>query len=299
VARLTALPSIDIIRGFKGTIDFYLWRGLPCARKWPRRAPGRRTDAEIASSALFGEVSTNYRLLAPLALAAFQEAAKDQPRTARDLYISAVYGHLHEASMSDFLTLLTECRDFLDALTAILHALGSVNTDDLQVDVKTSALPDGAATLTEQQTQTAALELLEDLRGPLASIATDRLQVRGQDQLFSYYSALNSIRSAALSGANGYLDSATPPAGQSWKITNICVVDATSPCTAIRFYTRVGVTTYDLHWDTAAFAAGERHTWQGEVYLDAGDVIRVYFIGALAADTCVIRLFGHIMTLET
>ncbi|MGB6896555.1 MAG: hypothetical protein WBF37_11540, partial [Dehalococcoidia bacterium] len=168
MARLKALPAIDIIRGFKGTIDFYLWRGLPCARKWPRRAPGRRTDAEIASSALFGIISSNYRLLAPLVLAAFREAAKDQPRTARDLYISAVYGHLHEASMTDFLTLLTECRDFLEALTAILDALGSVNTDDLQVDVKTSALPAGASTLAEQQTQTTALQAIDDLRNALA-----------------------------------------------------------------------------------------------------------------------------------
>ncbi|GAI78615.1 unnamed protein product, partial [marine sediment metagenome] len=30
MARLTALPSLDIIHGFRGILDFYLWKGLPC-----------------------------------------------------------------------------------------------------------------------------------------------------------------------------------------------------------------------------------------------------------------------------
>jgi len=96
MARLTALPSIDIIRGFKGVLDFYLWRGLPCVRRWPRAPTGPGTEAQIAARTLFGEVSAAYRTLAPLALEAYHDAAKDQPRTARDIYISGAYGHLHE-----------------------------------------------------------------------------------------------------------------------------------------------------------------------------------------------------------
>lgn len=96
MARLDALPSIDIIHGFKGILDFYLWKGLPCVRSWPRMSKAKQTEGTKAAAALFGRISTDYRTLAPLVLQAFQEAAKDQPRTARDLYISAVYGHLHE-----------------------------------------------------------------------------------------------------------------------------------------------------------------------------------------------------------
>jgi len=47
----------------------------------------------------------------------------------------------------------------------------------LQVDVLTSALPAGAATLAEQQTQTTALRLIDDLRGALAAVAADQLRV--------------------------------------------------------------------------------------------------------------------------
>jgi len=298
MARLKALPAIDIIRGFKGTIDFYLWRGLPCARKWPRRAPGRRTEAEIASAALFGQVSTNYRLLAPMALAAFQDAAKDQPRTARDLYISAVYGHLHEASMTDFLTLLTECRDFLDALTAILDALGSVDTDDLQVDVKTSALPAGAATLDEQQTQTAALALLDQLRGPLASIATDHLQVRGQNQLFSYKGSLGAITTTVISGTNGYCWSAQVPADEIWHVTNVSTTDQTSPTTLHEHRAYVAYVGHYFGQVRAAIPANERVHWSGSLWLDPLQQIRTYFAGGVIGDTCEIILTGSIMTLE-
>lgn len=96
MARLTALPSLDIIHGLKGVLDFYLWKGLPCVRSWPRMTKAQQTDGTIAASAIFGEISAAYRLLAPLELAALQEQAADQPRTARDLYISAAYGHLHD-----------------------------------------------------------------------------------------------------------------------------------------------------------------------------------------------------------
>lgn len=41
MTKLIALPALAIIDGLKGKIDFYLWRGIPVARKWPR-SPGKR-----------------------------------------------------------------------------------------------------------------------------------------------------------------------------------------------------------------------------------------------------------------
>lgn len=298
MARLKALPSLDIIRGFKGVIDFYLWRGLPCARKWPRRAPGRRTEAEIASSALFGIITSNYRLLAPLVLAAFQEAAKDQPRTARDLYISAVYGHLHEASMTDFLTLLTECRDFLEALTAILNTLGSVDTDHLLAQVQASALPDGAATLAEQETQTTALQAIDDLRNALATVHTDELQVRGQDQLFSFAAPLGDRVTGNPDPATFQLSSSIVPAGQVWVVTTIVGVDYSTPLTAMYFSLLRGVTGYEVWGQVRAFGIADYGVWAGHLYLQENDHIAIAYGGALVTDTCGLFLNGHIMTKE-
>ncbi|GAI36660.1 unnamed protein product, partial [marine sediment metagenome] len=95
MARLTALPSIDIIHGFQGVLDFYLWKGLPCVRRWPRMTKAQQSDATKAASAIFGAISQGYSLLGEGALQAFQEDAADQTRTARDIYMTATYGHLH------------------------------------------------------------------------------------------------------------------------------------------------------------------------------------------------------------
>ncbi|MBA7569735.1 hypothetical protein ES708_11476 [subsurface metagenome] len=101
MAKLTALPSLDIIRGFKGTLDFYIRRGQPCVRKWPHTPRSRRTPATIAAAALFGGILKSYRLVADTVLAAYQENAKGIPRTPRDVYVSGVLGHLHERTIPE------------------------------------------------------------------------------------------------------------------------------------------------------------------------------------------------------
>lgn len=98
MAVLDALPAIEVIRGFKGTIDFYIRRGTPCARAWPRYRPARQTAPSKASAALFGQIIKGWALLGAYPKALFAQAARHQPRTARDLYVSAVLGNLHEHS---------------------------------------------------------------------------------------------------------------------------------------------------------------------------------------------------------
>ena len=46
MAKLTALPHQDIINGLKGKIDYYLWMGVPVARKWPR-SPGKHRSPAV------------------------------------------------------------------------------------------------------------------------------------------------------------------------------------------------------------------------------------------------------------
>lgn len=96
MARLDALPSIDVIRGYKGVLDFYLWRGLPCVRAWPAYHHSHASQASKASAMLFGQIIKGFNLTGEIALGAFQEAAVGNPRTARDIYVSGVLGHLHQ-----------------------------------------------------------------------------------------------------------------------------------------------------------------------------------------------------------
>lgn len=298
MAKLKALPSLEIIRGFKGTVDFFVQRGQVYARRWPRTPRSRLTQATLAAAALLGQISKAWSLVAPLALQYYIADAESQPRTPRDICISGILGHLHEASMSDFLDLLTQCRDLLQSINDLTNALSSSALDSLLVDVIAAILPPDAATLTEQQTQTVSLQLIDDLRAALRSVATDRILVRGADQLHSFGGVLAAFRTGVVSGAGGWMDGPVVPAATIWCVTNICALDATSATTRHDYLLNHDAAQYRFGESVAAFPAGGLSYWGGWKWLDPGDTIRVGFIGSLAGDTCTILLTGHIMTLE-
>lgn len=209
--------------------------------------------------------------------------------------------------------------DVVDA-AGLQDALASVNTDaliaagtdagnvprillldaarHLQVDVIASGLPLGAATAANQALILAQVQLIEDLRDALQSVNTDALQVRGEDQLFSFHSVLGIWRSAAISGAGGFVASITVPAGEIWVVTAVAAFDNTSPVTRIDLYNLHDGVVVLFESVTRAFVAAEPLTWSGKVTLDFGDAIRAYFVGGLAGDTCHIHVCGYRMTLE-
>ena len=299
MARIDVLPSIEIIRGFKGILDFYVWRGLPCVRAWPKYRPAKQTAASLAAALTFGAIVKAYALLANEALEAYHDSAIDNPRTARDYMVTGAYGNLHEASMSDFLDALIIIRDAIVAQTALLNALHSIDTDELVVRTEHSVLPDGAATAAAQATQLTALQKIDDLQDALESKALDRLLVRGMDQLFTFTDKLLSRRQTTISGADGYLDSNSPPPGQIWVVTNLSAIDLTSPTTIHGHVLQDDGISALFAQKIAAFAAGTPSWWTGHLFLVPGDVVRVYFTNALLLDTCRIDLTGYIMTLET
>lgn len=127
---------------------------------------------------------------------------------------------------------------------------------------------------------------------------TGRLQVRGEDQLFSFGGVLAVTRTVAISGAGGYVDSVPCDAGEIWGVTNVYANDLTSPTTRHAYDLRHNGAAYGIGEVVAAFAAGVGTYWSGWVWLDSADVIRVYFVGGLAGDSCIVRLVGYRMTLE-
>jgi len=299
MARIDVLPSIEIIRGFKGILDFYLWKGLPCVRAWPSWRPARQSDPSKAAALLFGAIVKAYSLLGHAPLEAYRADAKDHNRTARDIMVSGVYGNLHEASMSDFLTLLTQCRDFLSNLQAVLNALDSLSLDELDVNVEASVLPPLAATTTNQATMIAALQKLDDLQDALQSKALDRLLVRGMDQLYSFLDALPTLYVGNPSGDDGFVETEAVAAGQIWHLTALCIRDDNRLLTKIEYVFRRAAADFTFDFNPNGVAAATWWPVKCDLWLRPGDTIRLYCTGCQATDTMRFHALGDRMTKET
>lgn len=168
----------------------------------------------------------------------------------------------------------------------------------LQVDVVASGIPTGAATAANQATEITALQLIDDLRGALQSVATDRLRVRGENQLFSLEDAQYSEKWGTLAAANWYIDTAAVPAGKVWVITTICTLNNSRATTNQSAMIVSGAGSYRIAHETRAFGVGDGLAWSGHIYLRAAAYVRVYFIGGVVGDSVRVYLTGYLMTKE-
>ena len=97
MAKLTALPELDIISGFRGVIDFYVnhqscdpeleMPGIPCARRWPRSPGHQRAPAVEAQWQAFSYISRAWSTLSPAIQQAYKDTAASTVKlTGRDLF---------------------------------------------------------------------------------------------------------------------------------------------------------------------------------------------------------------------
>lgn len=85
MAKLTALPSQAIIDGLKGKVDFYLWMGIPVARKWPRSPGHKRATAVEAQWPTWTYASQIWSKLDEPMRRAYKETAHGTTLSGRDL----------------------------------------------------------------------------------------------------------------------------------------------------------------------------------------------------------------------
>lgn len=95
MAKITEMVAQKVIDGFKGVIDFYLYMGVACARKWPRKVGPERTQAVINQWQYFTYVSANWNSLPQEIQDAYNEMASGSGLSGRDLftrsYLSGLY----------------------------------------------------------------------------------------------------------------------------------------------------------------------------------------------------------------
>lgn len=94
MAKLLKLPSRAIISLFAGTLDFYVWNGIPCVRSWPRKPKLPRSPAVQATASDFGAIATALSASPPTIVAHATALATGTAWTWRDLRYRAIFGNL-------------------------------------------------------------------------------------------------------------------------------------------------------------------------------------------------------------
>lgn len=86
MAILERLPSLEIIDGFKGVLDFYLWLGIAVVRTWPKKIGPKRSPEVEATWPSFTYLAHSWQLLDPSVIAAYERMAVGTGLTAKDFY---------------------------------------------------------------------------------------------------------------------------------------------------------------------------------------------------------------------
>lgn len=88
MAKIKKLPGQAIIDGFKGTLDFYVYMGINCVRKWPRSPGHNRAPAVQTQWPAFAFAGSYYANLPAAIREAYAAMVKGSPYTGRDLFTS-------------------------------------------------------------------------------------------------------------------------------------------------------------------------------------------------------------------
>jgi len=87
VAKIKKLPGTAIINGFKGVLDYYVWKGIACVRQWPRSPGHWRAPAVMAQWSAFSEATKLWNTLSPEVQDAYNQMAAGTHLSGRDLSV--------------------------------------------------------------------------------------------------------------------------------------------------------------------------------------------------------------------
>jgi hypothetical protein len=92
MAKIGAMPSMAIIDGFRGVIDYYERDGVACVRSWPRWKLTKRAPAVEAQTLKFAYANAAALALPAYVIATWQFLAKQSNLTWRDWLVRAYLG---------------------------------------------------------------------------------------------------------------------------------------------------------------------------------------------------------------
>jgi len=98
MAKIGKLPGLAVINGFKGVIDYYVWKGIACVRSWPRSPGHQRAPAVEAQWSAFAQASKLWTELSPEVREAYKRMSAGTHLSGRDVftksYLSPLIIHL-------------------------------------------------------------------------------------------------------------------------------------------------------------------------------------------------------------
>lgn len=87
MAVLDRMPSEGEIAAFRGTVDFYMYKGLVVARSWPRKPKGPRSEAVQRGIDNFKAAIVAISNTSPEVIDAWKAMARNSPQTWRDYFM--------------------------------------------------------------------------------------------------------------------------------------------------------------------------------------------------------------------
>lgn len=102
MVRLSGVPARSIVLGLKGAVDFYSWKGVPVARRWPR-SPGKlRAPAVAAQYDDFKTVTQGFKTIDSTVIPALSSMASGTQLTTKDVQVQLYYGYAIEEQNGPF-----------------------------------------------------------------------------------------------------------------------------------------------------------------------------------------------------
>ncbi len=95
MAKIKKLPGLAVISGFKGTLDFYVWNGIACVRRWPRSPGHRRAPAVEAQWQAFTDAAKLWMQLSPEVKDAYRQMSAGLRLSNRDVFIKLYLSPRH------------------------------------------------------------------------------------------------------------------------------------------------------------------------------------------------------------
>ena len=139
MAKLAVLPEQAIISGFKGKVDFYLWKGLPVARAWPRSPGHVRAPAVEAQWPIFSYAAKAWATLSDEVQSTYRTLASASGMTGRDLFTRSVIKGLYRYPLKETMEMKLIWLSSQPQVMQDLNRSATLDWTDLDLSAKVSA----------------------------------------------------------------------------------------------------------------------------------------------------------------